>query len=426
MMQNAKVRPLLLVGLLCLISTGAVHAVVRTVDDDPGADFNKVQAAIIASTSGDVVQVSCGIYPENIVMKDGVDVLGAGAGCTTLDGGYSGTVVTFDAVGPGTELSGFTIQHGLSFQGGGIFLSGSSQPTISRNIIRDNRAVLNGSGYFGYGGGISVYDSAPTISNNLLVGNSAERTGGGLDMYFGSAEVVNNTIVGNESVRPGVLVGFGGGIYALFSSPTLTSNIIHDNLSEGGGGGVDLVNSSYMVTFNNLSQNTPANWACSVSSSPCANAAFPPPPGNVSMDPLLEGVGAEAVRFCPRGNSPILDQGPAIPPSEPLDFFGRLRVLDGDLDGTATVDLGYCETDEGSSLLVHSSGLVTWDASVNMLARYNLYRGDLDVLLSSCATGAPTPRISPWWPRHGGSAMWCHRVSPIRRSRSSTRASSTW
>lgn len=150
---------------------------------------------------------------------------------------------------------------------------------------------------------------------------------------------------------------------------------------------MDLVNSSYMVTFNNLSQNTPANWACSVSSSPCANAAFPPPPGNVSMDPLLEGVGAEAVRFCPRGNSPILDQGPAIPPSEPLDFFGRLRVLDGDLDGTATVDLGYCETDEGSSLLVHSSGLVTWDASVNMLARYNLYRGDLDVLLSSCATG---------------------------------------
>lgn len=288
-MRHPSLRPLILGGLLWAVSTGAALAVIRTVDDEPGADFTSVQAAITASSNGDVVMVSCGTYFENIVMKDGVDVLGAGAGCTTLDGTSSGTVVTFNAVG--AELSGFTIQNGLSSRGGGILVSGSSQPTISRNIIRNNRAVLNMAGYFGYGGGIHVYKAAPIISNCLLVGNHAEGTGGGLDMYSSDPVVVNNTIVGNETIHPGAPLGYGGGVYLLGSEPTMTSNIIHDNLSEGGGGGVDVVDSVYTMTYNDLYQNTPVNWACSDSGGPCPNPGFPPPPGNVSVDPLLREAG---------------------------------------------------------------------------------------------------------------------------------------
>jgi hypothetical protein len=104
------------------------------------------------------------------------------------------------------------------------------------------------------------------------------------------------------------------------------------------------------------------------------------------MDPLLEGSGSNAARYCPRSNSPALDAGPIMPPSDPVDFFGRPRVQDGDLDGTAIVDLGYCETDEISFLQVAADGMITWDQSINVSAVYNLYRGDFNVLLSSCAT----------------------------------------
>ena len=148
---------------------------------------------------------------------------------------------------------------------------------------------------------------------------------------------------------------------------------------------MDIVNSVYTVTFNDLFQNTPLNWACSDDGSPCTNPGPTPPPGNVSVDPLLEGAGSNAARYCPRSNSPALDAGPLAPPSDPVDFFGRPRVQDGDFDGTAIVDLGYCETDEISTLLVHGSGLITWDPSVNGSALYNLYRGDLNVFLTSCA-----------------------------------------
>ena len=56
--------------------------------------FANIQEAIDAVASPGHVHVAGGTYYENIVLKDGVQLLGAGAEVTTIDGGGAGSVVT--------------------------------------------------------------------------------------------------------------------------------------------------------------------------------------------------------------------------------------------------------------------------------------------------------------------------------------------
>lgn len=361
-------------SLIWIAGTAAVPGIVRTVDDDPGADFTSVQAAITASASGDEVQVSCGVYVENITMKDGVDVIGEGAGCTILDGDQLGSVVTFINIGAGTELTGFTIQNGFATKGAGLFIL-NSQATVSRSIIRGNTAEL-AAGFYGFGGGMHICSGSPTISNSLIIGNSAQGTGGGVDMEFAYPLIVNSTIIGNTVERPGATYAYGGGVYARFSDPTLRGNLIIGNTAEAGGGGVDLINSDFtVIEYTDIAQNVPIDISGTFSSGGG---------GNLSMDPQFLFPGGPT--YCVSSNSPVLDAGPAMAPASPVDFFGRPRVQDGDFDGIARADLGYCESDEVTNLTMGLGDLVSWDLSINSAATFNLYRGLLSVLEASCAT----------------------------------------
>ena len=52
--------------------------------------FDKIQNGINAVTSPGTVNVAAGTYHETILLKNGVEVLGAGADVTTINGGGSG------------------------------------------------------------------------------------------------------------------------------------------------------------------------------------------------------------------------------------------------------------------------------------------------------------------------------------------------
>src|SRR6266478_5354343 len=142
------------------------------------ADQPTIQAAINAATNGDTVLVSAGTYPERInFMGKAITVRGiSGRRVTWIDGGGSGTVVTFNS---GEKLSsvlrGFTIINGVSangfFSGGGITVDGSS-PTIRNNIIVGNVACADG-------GGLEVEFGAPLIYNNIIWFNSQTPSCGG-------------------------------------------------------------------------------------------------------------------------------------------------------------------------------------------------------------------------------------------------------
>ncbi|MCK4524884.1 MAG: DUF1565 domain-containing protein, partial [Candidatus Andersenbacteria bacterium] len=150
----------------------------------PG-DYESIQMAIDNAEAGDKVEVDAGEYKENIVMKEGVSLIGSNVlkekeleekehsseasdlgsfsslgrmivNETILDGGNFGNVVTFkNGITNKTEFAGFTVKNsGKSLSG--IFIE-SSSPWIYDNILIGNEYNIYIKG-----------ESSPVIQKNII------------------------------------------------------------------------------------------------------------------------------------------------------------------------------------------------------------------------------------------------------------------
>ena len=90
-------------------------------------DYSTIQAGIDAAGSGDTVSVAAGTYVENIMLKGGVIVDGAGADVCMINGSGSGSVVTYNS-GDTAQIKNFTITNGNASTGGGIYVDNQSRP----------------------------------------------------------------------------------------------------------------------------------------------------------------------------------------------------------------------------------------------------------------------------------------------------------
>ncbi|HEV8335120.1 MAG TPA: putative metal-binding motif-containing protein [Candidatus Polarisedimenticolia bacterium] len=108
--------------------------------------------------------------------------------------------------------------------GAGIFsLNFDCRPVITHNTIRNNVTVAQ------QGSGAGMYiagDNGTVLSNNLIVGNSANLEGGGIYLYANSASAYNNVVIGN--IGGGAGGGFSTG--APLSEVTITNNTIVGNV----------------------------------------------------------------------------------------------------------------------------------------------------------------------------------------------------
>lgn len=160
--MSSKTLSWIVVLMFLLFTCSSIEATTRTVDDDPGEDFTTIQAAINASSAGDIVYVFPGLYQEQVTMADEVNLVGFGAHVTTIDGqGLYDHVVTFNG-SVGATLSGFRVigSAGTTWHHSGVYVQAG--PLLVRNNILE-----------GNHGGISVSTYAnPTIINNTIVGNS--------------------------------------------------------------------------------------------------------------------------------------------------------------------------------------------------------------------------------------------------------------
>ena len=221
-------------------TTGPAPPRVITVDDDGAADFNNIQAAIDDANEGDEVHVRPGTYYEAITMKDGVDLIGAGANVTIIDAGsYSeiyGVVRAENIQDASTTLRGFTLTngpHGVSAK--------NSKIIIERNIIRNNGGQ---SGSIIYGAGIIDSNSIAAIRHNTISDNV--EMGIWITKRYGAPELEPSTIVNN------VVANNDKGIVGLsYSSAIIRNNTIDNN----GAGICSYVGSSLLIVNNIVTSN---------------------------------------------------------------------------------------------------------------------------------------------------------------------------
>jgi len=139
--------------------------------------FDNIQAGV-DNVSGSTVNVAAGTYTQNVVVNKALDLIGAGAATTILDGNNVGNTVTITA--SDVKLSGFNVIGGYS-NGGSVFTPYGG-------------VVINGNGGISALTGITIEDNI--IENNSGVGVyvSAAGDGGGADnVVIRNCDILNNT-----------------------------------------------------------------------------------------------------------------------------------------------------------------------------------------------------------------------------------------
>jgi hypothetical protein len=265
-------------------------------------------------------------------------VIGASPATTIIDGGGAGTVVTISSASAHVTLSGFTIQNGLAFTGGGVNNSGTL--TISNSSINSNTtasAISGGGGIFNDGtltinksmvsgnvagsscvlrfcpSGGGIYNKGTlTINNSTISGNTAYTTcdlcggsasGGGIYQSGGTVTVSNSTISGNTASSFGT--SFGGGIYGI---ATLQDSIVANNTGGGNCSG----------TMTSLGYNLSSDASCNFTNTGDLNNTDP------VLGPLQNNGGPTQTQALLPG-SPAIDAGN---PAGCTDSQGHLSKAD--------------------------------------------------------------------------------------------------
>jgi hypothetical protein len=291
---------------------------------------------------------------------------------TILDGGNSQRVIWLNHTGGGgIRVEGLTIQNGRTAGfGAGLYLRTFSPDTgghihIINNIIRNNISTSSD------GGGVWVETDTSTggagdiiFSHNIIEGNNAIDGGGiwaeshSTSGSTGDVVFINNILVGNEASDT------GGGIYARISSSSgsyrsilLTNNTITENTSDIGGGIAINCNSGIANICNSIIRsNTATGEAGDISLSRLGsvynvynnnysdiiyfNSSTVNLADNIDQNPHFMGGGDLSLQSM----SPCIDKGTNAAPMLPsVDFELNPRIMDGDRDGTPTVDMGAFE-----------------------------------------------------------------------------------
>jgi hypothetical protein len=230
-------------------------------------------------------------------------------GCTFEDNsaGSGGGAIHNWAASPRLDGCSFT-GNTAGDLGGGMYNANSALPLLTDCTFASNSAGWGGGGMFNN-------DASPVLANCTFSGNTAVVGGGMQNLSFCSTVLTNCTFSGNSADDGGAMSN------GWYSSPLLTNCIlwgdspgeIH-NADEG---------SSPVITYSDIQGGYRGT-------------------GNINAAPLFADA-ANGDYHLEQG-SPCIDAGDNGAPYLPeLDFEGNARIMDGDLNGTAIVDMGVDE-----------------------------------------------------------------------------------
>jgi parallel beta-helix repeat protein/predicted outer membrane repeat protein len=198
-------------GLGC---SAAVMSETITVCLDGGCDYADIQSAIGSASDGDVIMVSAetflpvdtlNTHGKSISIRGSVD--GQGVPVTIIDGQDSILVLRCE--------------------------SGEGKDTVFENLV-----ITGGTG------GMSNFNSSPTLLNCIFKDNNGEGSAGGMHNWESSPDLTDCVFDGNSSWNGGAMV------CTVSSSPMLENCTFVDNIATNTGGGI-LIASSCMPRLNN-------------------------------------------------------------------------------------------------------------------------------------------------------------------------------
>ena len=345
----------------------------------PYADWTtaatNIQDAIDASSDGDAVLVTNGIYAfggEDVYGSNRVAVTKAitvqsinGPAATVIEGLTNGVNVRCVFLTNGATLVGFTLTNGSAsgmFSAGGVLSSGYNSSIISNCVVTGNSAPLGGGGgasggvfynciitgnYGNNGGGVfaaTLYNClvssnsagsgggcfSGTAYNCQFIGNTAANGGGGYSSFFQNCLLTGNVANGS----------FGGGAAYQGTLENCTVVMNHCNSFNGGivGGAYNCGACISSIIYNNTSfshASTP-NYSGGGYQYNCCTTPLPANgSGDITSDPML--VNPSGGDFHLSSNSPCINSGNNAYVTSTTDLDGNPRIVGG------TVDIGAYE-----------------------------------------------------------------------------------
>ncbi len=290
--------------------------------------------------------------------------------------------------------------------GGAIDVNGASgacNPIIENNTITNNKAGGNGGGI-----SVKVGSSAPTIRNNFIAYNVANRGGGiscestGIPIIYNNI-IVKDTSTGNSSGGGGgISININTNIDSVFNN-TIAYNYCNTTNNLGSGGGIyvrgastNAITKSNIVWGNDYGGSVDENRQIYVSSGSitvdsCVVQDGYTGNGNSSGNPLFTDSSNDDYSL--KSGSSSIDIGSKELYST-LDYFDYYRGVDGDSDGTAGFDVGayefmpagqiisqtsqdyYFVVNSDSEAVLNFSSLENTDGTLSIYAYKNKYPHD--------------------------------------------------
>jgi hypothetical protein len=147
--------------------TGSSLAATWKVSQDGLGDFETIRDAVNAAGPGDQILVGPGIYFEqDLVLDHDLNIASlAGPESTFLDGQDKSRCLHV-TTGATIQISGFTIQNGLAYDGAGIHVDQGSNATVTECTLKDNNATYTGgAGFVREPGSVLTFESCDFWDN---------------------------------------------------------------------------------------------------------------------------------------------------------------------------------------------------------------------------------------------------------------------
>jgi uncharacterized repeat protein (TIGR01451 family) len=357
-------------------------------DDGGGAliDFNGIDGGTITNN----------IFTANTTADEGGGLLTVDSGTLTIDGNQF-TDNQADSEGGGAYIDDITdtlvvsnnsfTRNSAGDDGGGLRVRADdpSEVRLINNLFDSNSAADPGNPGGAEGGGFDLIgDGIVIVDGNVVINNTADQDGGGgvIDGWDTTATVINNIFLNNSATGTPPSDGDGGGLEIEDAdSPDATINVINNTFYgntgvDGGGMKVDLDTGDTANFYNNIAfMNTGTNGAdlylqddddgddiggtvvadfnnIGDAASECDRDMIAPlcvsdiTFGTNNIDPAVDPMLVDAVNGDGhlQGTSPMIDAGDNAAPAIPMtDVDGDMRMIDGNGDMNAVVDIGADE-----------------------------------------------------------------------------------